>query len=100
MSNDMKTRKKIAKTIKELREYHNQICKYARLITQERIADFLEIPLEEYKKIESGKKSISVVDLKKLANLFDVPLIYFIDKRKCKGIKLTPYKICGKQNNE
>ena len=50
------------------------------------------------KKIETGKKSISVVDLEKLANLFDVPLMYFIDKRKCKGIKLTSFKICGEQN--
>jgi transcriptional regulator with XRE-family HTH domain len=67
-------------------------------MTQERLADFLEIPLEYYKKIESGEKPISIVLLTKLADLFDVPLIYFIDKRKCKGMKLIPYKICGSNN--
>jgi len=92
MINDMKTRKKIAKTIRELRE------RYSVIVSEKMVADFLEITLEEYKKIESGKKSISVIHLEKLANLFDVPLMYFIDKRKCKGIKLTPYKICGERN--
>ena len=95
MINDIKTQKKIAKTIKELREWYSQ---YTHFMTQERLADFLEIPLEYYKKIESGEKPISIVLLTKLASLFDVPLIYFIDKRKCKGVKLTPYKICGNNN--
>jgi transcriptional regulator with XRE-family HTH domain len=97
MINDLKTRKKIAKTIKELREYHAQ---FNPCMRQDRIADFLEIPFEYYQKIESGEKPINVVQLGKIANLFEVPLIYFIDKRKCRSVKLTPYKICGEQNEE
>lgn len=96
MTNDLKTQKKIAKTIKGLREWYNH---FTHLMTQERLADFLEISLEEYKKIESGEKPISVVDLTKLANLFDVPLMYFIDKRKCRGAKPTTWKICGEKND-
>ena len=85
-------RKEIGEKIKDLREEYNQ---YTYFINPQRLADFLGIPLAEYMAIEFGKKPIGVVYLQKLANLYDVPLTYFMDEKVREKTKIKPYKFCG-----
>lgn len=94
-----KARKDIADVIKGLREEYNQDKTYPTLkITQQQLANFLGVCLAEYMSIESGRKPISVVHLRKLANLYDVPVTYFIDVKEREKTQVKPYRLCGLKN--
>ena len=54
--------------IKEIRKRHN--------LTQKEIADYLSISQSQYSLYESGRRSIPIGILIKLANLYNVPTDY------------------------
>lgn len=62
---------KLISRLKEAREYIG--------VSQEKVAIYLEVNRSAVSEIESGKRSISAVELKKLAALYQRPISWFTD---------------------
>ena len=67
---DENTDKMIAR-LKEAREYVG--------VSQDKVAAYLDIPRSAISEIESGKRNISAIELKKLATLYQRPISWFTD---------------------
>ncbi len=65
-------RRIIAKNIKECREESK--------FKQQQIAEYLGVKQEQVSYIESGERPIDVVNLKKLADLYDIPMKEFLEE--------------------
>ena len=48
-------------------------------ISQQQVADAISVPRSAISQIESGKRSVSTLELTKLANLFNCPIDYFFE---------------------
>jgi transcriptional regulator with XRE-family HTH domain len=59
----------LGKRLREAREYLG--------LSQEQVADYLRIPRPSVSTIEAGKRRISFLELKRLADLYRRPLSYF-----------------------
>ncbi|AFL86187.1 putative transcriptional regulator [Belliella baltica DSM 15883] len=78
----------VSKKIKELRALKGY--------TQEFVATVLEKKsYSNYQKIESGKTNLSILDAKKLAELYDIDVIEIINPEQSKGDKIFMNKNCN-----
>lgn len=75
-------------SLTSLRDYPGQYKKFlerlrqARLeaeLTQTEVADALQKPQSFVSKCETGERRVDVVELQVLANLYGVPLTYFVE---------------------
>lgn len=76
----------IGKKLKELRKMKE--------LDQVDIANILEIKQPYYSQLENGKKKISIEQITRIANEFDLPLDWFLGRDIAENIKLKekPYE--------
>lgn len=55
-------------------------CRMERKITQQKMADFLEITLNSYQKYEQGTREPSLAMLVRLADILQVPTDYLLGR--------------------
>lgn len=63
--------------LREAREYLN--------FTQQYVSDQTGIPRTSIAEIESGKRRVDSIELKKLANLYRHPVSYFLEEKQDEG---------------